>query len=44
LAGLVNANTTVYVLKRLPKGEPAAPPAAKTEPAAAPAAAKEQKI
>ncbi len=40
LAGLVNANTTVYVLKRLPKDAPGATPEAKTDPAAA----KEQKI
>jgi lipoprotein-anchoring transpeptidase ErfK/SrfK len=40
LAGLVNANTTVYVLKRLQKDAPGAPPEAKTDPAAA----KEQKI
>jgi lipoprotein-anchoring transpeptidase ErfK/SrfK len=40
LSGLVNANTTVYVLKRLPRGAPAAPPEVKTDPAAA----KEQKI
>ena len=35
LAGLVNANTTVYVLKRLPKDAPGAAPEAKTDPAAA---------
>jgi len=35
LSGLVNASTTVYVLKRLPKGAPAAPPEVKSEPAAA---------
>jgi lipoprotein-anchoring transpeptidase ErfK/SrfK len=40
LAGLVNANTTVYVLKRLPKDAPGAAPEAKPDPAAA----KEQKI
>jgi len=32
LAGLVNAHTTVYVLKRLAKGAQAAPPEVKTEP------------
>jgi lipoprotein-anchoring transpeptidase ErfK/SrfK len=40
LSGLVNANTTVYVLKRLPKDAPGATPAVKTDPAVA----KEQKI
>ena len=40
LSGLVNANTTVYVLKRLPKDAPGAQPEVKTDPAAA----KEQKI
>ena len=39
LAGLINANTTVYVLKRLPKATPVTAPGAKD-----PGAAKDQKI